>query len=375
MDLVYEFVVASLGAEGGVVDETPGGIYALLPSAGAAALGLAEEVRIAFSGAAGGEPGVIDGRLGSPLVERLAARRLAVPPIAAVVLPPELPRPLPDHLPVLLNAVRTGAPLAVREVRRYLVAVLRLAVHSDEVRSALETVAVRLADGARVAPPALDRGESRPLRGLAEDECRRSAASLRQWLERDGPRRLASALEAVTRRVRRDLERMGQFYASLDEEMAAAARRARSAEERARRAAKRAALPDDLAARRAQLGERVRPRLSAALVAATLVEIDVERVDLPVRRRSRDGVVTVFCRTADSTFEGPACAACGVAALRLYLCDEHLHALCDACGCGGRLDTARCPACHRPGPMPLRLAVDDPIEAVRVRLMANRSTP
>ncbi len=372
MDLVREFVVASLDAAGGVVDEAPGGVHALLPAAAAQALGLTEEVRIAFSAATGDAPAVIDGRLGSPLVERLATRRLAAPPVAAIVLAPELPRPLPEHLPVLLNAVRSGEVRRTREAHRYLVATLRLAVQSDEVRSALDSVGLRLADGACVPPLPLERGEPHALRGLDEDELGRSARGLRRWLKREGPRRLAGAVEAVGRRVRRDLERMAEFYASLDEEMAASGRRARSADERARRTAKRAALPDDLQARRAQLRERMRPRLSAALVTATLVETDAERFDLPVRRRSRDGVVTVLCRAADSMFEGPACAACGVAALRLYLCDERLHVLCDACGRGGRLDAARCPVCRRPSPTPLRLSLDDPTEAVRTRLAAPR---
>jgi hypothetical protein len=172
----------------------------------------------------------------------------------------------------------------------------------------------------------------------------------------------------MARRVRRDLEHMAEFYASLDEEMAAAARRTRGAEERARRTAKRAALPDDLVARRTQVRERMRPRLSAALVAATLGETDAERFDVPVRRRNRDGVVAVTRRAADSTFEGPTCAACGLATLRLYLCDQRLHVLCDACGHSGRLDAARCPACRPPTPATLRLSVDDPTEPVRQRL-------
>lgn len=369
MDLVHEFVIASLDAVGAVVDQTEGDIHALLPVSAAERLALTEEVHITFAGGAAADAATtVDGRLGSPLVDRLAAQRLAAPPFAAVVLQSELPRRLPDHLPVLLNAVRSGEVRQARQPSRYLVSTLRLAIHSDEVRSALDTVTVRLVDGAFVADLPLARAEPRPLTGLDDAERRGLGQALQVWLTRQGPRRLGGALDAIERRVRRDLERMAEFYASLDEEMAAAARRARNADERARRTAKRAALPDDLAARRTQVSERMRPRLSAALVAATLAETDAERFDIPVRRRTRDGVVTVVCRGADSTFEGPRCAVCGTATLRVYLCDERLHVLCDACGHHGRLDAARCPACQRATPAPPLLSIDDPTDALRRRL-------
>lgn len=365
MDLARELVVAALAAEGAVLDETPTGVEALLPAATAADLGLAEEVRIDFSG---GGPDAVDGRLGAPLVDRLAARCLAAPPIAALVLPPELPRPLPAQVPILLNAVRAGEVRQTRVVRRYLVATLRVTAHSDEVRSAIATATVRLDDGARVATPALERGEPRPLAPLDDGERRRVTQALQRWTALDAPRRLSGAIESVRRRVQRDLERMADFYASLDEEMRVAERRARSAEERARRAAKRAALPEDLAARRAQVIERVRPRLAAALIAATLVETDADAFAVPVQRRARAGTVTILGRLADSTLEGPACGACGIATLRLFLCDERLHVLCDACGHHGRLDPSRCPACQPTRPAAPTISVDDPTEPLRRRL-------
>lgn len=368
MDLAREFVVAALTAAGAAVDESPSAIEALLPAATAADLGLAEEVRIDCSG--GGDLDALDGRLGAPLIDRLAARALGAPPLAALALPPELPRPLPAQVPTLLNAVPAGEAAQTRAVRRYLVATLRVTAHSDEVRSALDTLAVRLDDGARVAVPSLERGEPRPLAPLTEDEQRRAALALQRWTAHEAPRRLAGAIEAVRRRLHRDLERMADFYASLDEEMRGAEHRARHPEERARRAAKRRALPDELAARRAQVVERVRPRLAAALIAATLIDSDVMVFAIPVRRRSRSGTVAVLGRAADSTFEGPACAACGVATLRFYLCDERLHPLCDACGHGGRLDPSRCPACQPTRPTPPMLAVDDPTEPLRRRLAA-----
>lgn len=367
MEFVREFLCGVLNAAGGVVEiEAAGDLHVLLPPEMGVDLGLGEEIRIALSDRQHEERHGVDGRLGSPLLERLVTQRLAAPPLAAVGLPPELPRPLPAQIPVLLNAVRAGDATRSRAVERYLLADLRLVVLSDEVRSAMATVCLRLADGAYVTPPPLQQAEPRALRPLDDAERRRVRRALHGWIRRESPVRLAGALAAVQRRVRRDLDRMAEYYTSLDAEMAVAVRRARVPEERERRQAKRAALAEDLAARRAQLRERTRPRLSAALVAATLVETDVERFELPVRRRTRNGLVMVRGRAADSVFEGPACAVCSEASLRLYLCDEQLHVLCPGCGQDGRLDAARCGGCRRAAVEPLTLIVDDPTAALRL---------
>jgi hypothetical protein len=73
----------------------------------------------------------------------------------------------------------------------------------------------------------------------------------------------ASALETLRRRAARDLERLAVYYAGLDAEMAGAAERARTDQERARRREKWAGLPTDLESRREQVRIRIRPRLAA----------------------------------------------------------------------------------------------------------------
>ena len=93
----------------------------------------------------------------------------------------------------------------------------------------------------------------------------------------------------------------------------------------------------------------------------------VARAHIAAAERGRRGA-NYLMSGADASFEGPMCAACGRAALRLYLCDDRLHTLCDACGHGGRLDAARCPACQPATPLSPRLSVDDPTEPVRRRL-------
>jgi hypothetical protein len=365
MDLVRDFVAGVIEAMGGVADQVADGVLALLPPAEATRLGVADEVRIKLDPSEQGE-GTVDGRLGSPLLERLVAARLAAPAVAAVSLPPELPRPLPERLPVLLNAVRAGDVRSERSPARYLAVDLRLSLQGDEVRSTIESLFVRLEDAARVPPIRLDAGYPLAAVPLDEREHGRVDRALRDWLRREAPGRLAGALESVSRRARRDLERLAECYAGLDADMRQAAKRARKAEERERRTAKRLALREDLEARRAQLCERLKPRLSAALIAATLVETDVERFRVGVCRRARDGFINVLCRSCDSVFEGPVCAGCGVATMRFFLCDERLHVLCEQCGQAGRLDPSRCAGCNPKPPQPSGLTVDDPTRRLRL---------
>jgi len=366
MDLVREFLSQSLVAAGGIVEDTPNGLVALLPESEAARLGLPEEAAITLAPepAAGGS--AVDGRLGSALLERVVAARLAVTPLATVALPAELPRSLPDGHPVLLNAVPGGHVDRARSPARFLVAELRLTLQGEELRSTLASVTVRLEDGARV--PSLDLGGAYPVEAAPLDEREQRAASsaLRSWLRREGPQLLAGALDTLRRRARRDLERMAEYYASLDAEMANATERARADGERLRRRAKWEALAADLATRRGQLRERVRARLSARIVAATLVETVVERFTIAVRRRTQEGHAVVLCRAADGSFEGPRCAACGKATLRFYLCDHRLHVLCDGCGHAGRLDPARCPVCAHSRPQALAILVEDPTAHMRL---------
>jgi hypothetical protein len=364
MDLVREFLERTITAEGGVVEAREAALDVLLPGEAARRLALPEEARISLGGER--DERNLDGRFGSPLVERLVRARLASAPIAAAALPAELPRALPADLPILLNAVRTGDPEEVREPARYVAADVRVALHGEEIRSALERVTVRLADGARVTPFRLGGAYPVDTSPLGEDERRRVAGVLRAWARDVAPRLLAGPLETLRRRAARDLERLAEYFASLDRDMAAAVERARSKEERERRRLKREALGVQLEERRAQMRERMRARLSASLVAGLLVETEVQRFDIPVRRRTRDGRVAVRARAADRVFEGPRCAACGVETLRLHLCDERLHVLCEDCGQHGRLDSTRCRACSGARPPALSVTVEDPTASLRL---------
>ena len=121
MDLIHEFLTTTLTAAGGIVEPMEHGFEGLLPQAVGERFGLPEEFRIRLD-EAGEVPGSVDGRLGSPLLERLLHERLAAPRLPPWRSPAELPRPLPASVPTLLNAVRTGAVESAHAVARYLVA-------------------------------------------------------------------------------------------------------------------------------------------------------------------------------------------------------------------------------------------------------------
>jgi hypothetical protein len=367
-DPAKEFLRLHLTALGGVIEEHPCGLEALLPVEVAKPLGVPEEVRFSFGTVPDDTAGaVVDARLGSSILERAVASWRERHPVAIVALAGELPRPLPTHVPVLLNAVR-GGPVspAVRQSARYLVTHLRVTLQGDEVRSATFDHTVRLEDGAAVS--ALRLADAYPVGAapLTAAERQIAAESVRRAMRRTAPTLLGGALEAIGRRARRDLARMAEYYASLDTEMARAVERARSEDERARRRAKRAMLPDELAARRAQVRERLSARVSAELIAAVLVESETDRYTVPVRRRTRSDTLVIQRRAADGALEGPKCAGCGVSTVELYLCDERLHVLCNACGHQGRLDPVRCVGCRPHAVPPLAVSVEDVTAALRL---------
>lgn len=74
--------------------------------------------------------------------------------MTAVALPAGLPLPVPDRLPVLLNAVRAEERAVERRhaSRRFLAAELRVTLEGEELRSTLQHLTIRLDDGARVEP-------------------------------------------------------------------------------------------------------------------------------------------------------------------------------------------------------------------------------
>jgi len=363
---VADFLRLHLTALGGVVDDEPAGMHVLLPPDAAAALEVDEEIVLAID-----EPprdGAVDARLGSAFLERCVRARRTRPPLAGVALPGGLPRALPDDRLVLLNAVRGGpARPRPRTPARYLAAHLRLTLQGDEVRHATLPVAIRLDDGAEVAPLDLAAAYPVAVAPLGEDERATATRTLQAAFRRAGPELLGRALEAIARRARRDLLRMADYYASLGAEMARAVDRARSPEERTRRDAKRRLLPQELEARRVQLRDRLAARLGAELVAATVVETEVDACELPVRRRTRATTLLLRRRAADGVLEGPACANCARSALHLHVCDDGLHPLCERCGRTGRLDAARCPACRPPRPRAfLELPVEDATAALQL---------
>jgi hypothetical protein len=360
-----EFLRLHLTSLGGVVEDEGSRLHVLLPPEGATAMGVEEEVSLTVDGQVA--PASVDARLGSPLLERALAARRGLPPLAGVAVPGQLPRPLPDHLPVLLNAVAAGSRI-VRERRpaRYLAASLHLTLIADEVRHATLDVACRLEDGALV--PSLDLGSaySAATAPLAPAERTAAARALRRAVHRAAPRAFAGALETLERRARRDLARVAAYYTSLDVEMARAVSRVRSDQERARRIAKRALLPEEVVVRCNQVRERLAARVGAELIAATLVETEVDGLEVGVRRRAREGTVVLRRRAGDGTLEGVACGECSTETVRFYLCDERLHPLCEQCGGAGRLDLTRCRACRPKGTTPLVLAVEDPTAAFRL---------
>ena len=109
-----------------------------------------------------------------------------------------------------------------------------------------------------------------------------------------------------------------------------------------------AALGSHLVAERdkklADLVPRFTLRLGARPAVTLGLAIPTVDVDVRIRRRKEERVVTLHLHAFGHALDLPACEGCRRPAPRPAVCDERLHLLCEACApqAQGRL---HCPAC------------------------------
>jgi hypothetical protein len=185
----------------------------------------------------------------------------------------------------------------------------------------------------RAVPLPLD---ARALRRGLSLACARAAPAL------EAP--LASVRSLVARRLRRDHERIAEYFEQLGRDTRAARRRAEPAAIDAR-------IAHLLAERDAKLRalvERYRLRVSLAPLAALWIEVPALRLRLRVRRRKLEGELQLRLAPGAAAFDRLACAACAGATAHPVVCDERLHVLCEVCvpSAQGR---PGCAVCRGPG--------------------------
>jgi hypothetical protein len=343
-----DFAVEVLMARGALVERDAMGAMALLPPEAARALGIDEEVQLSLEGGAAGFCG-----LGSPLFERLVSAVKARAPVASLRLALEPPR--------RTQAIEAASRLVVRNGlcdvidvspahATYVAATLAWTAEADDRYQGLFTLVFDAETGG--APDAAFAEALTPTRlplaaisaaaALSPAVAERAA----QWLQRRAGGRavevLATVSESVARRRGREQTRIEEYFASLIAETQAP-RRAIAA---AAIAAKLAVLEADRAAKLRDLDERYGLRTQLSPAALLVIETRVAEVRLRLRRRKGERELSVRVPPGARAVDALACESCATATLRLALCDDRLHVLCERCAhsAQGRL---RCPACAR----------------------------
>ena len=349
-----EYAADALLAAGALVDRDAQGFLAVLPRDLADELGVAEECRLVSR--APETP--CDDRLvcsvGAPALERLATRLEGASAAAAARLDVEAPRPSQARALAGRFVVR-NAPAEVGEVSpslaTYVVAWLAWSAEADDRYDGVVQMGVCLDDLGAPDPgllglcdPLGDPSRFRPDPVAADSATLRRALSLATTrAERALEEPLAAVRALVARRLRRDHERIAEYF----EQLARDARAPRRRIEPAAIEAKLAHLRAERDAKLRALGERYRLRVALEPLALLRIAVPTLAVRLRVRRRKLAGELRLRLAPGASALDQLACAACAGTTAQPVVCDERLHVLCETCvpSPQGR---PSCPACRPP---------------------------
>jgi len=359
-----DLVARGLEHHGALVErEDAAALQAVLPPGLSRALDLPEAPLLARDGRAGGVPcGHGTGALRA-VIEHLTGRRAgagrepgADDPSAVVgharaeVTPP---RPgAPDAYTGLNVSLRPERPTPAEAWT--VIAQWRAEAVADD-RSLLRVEsAASLEDGCAIDLPGWT---SSPLRPLAGADAPRPPASLlaaaegvlRRRAEAAALAGLAEFRAGVARRARRDVLRVDRYFAELDRDLVARARRGRGRNHEAL-AAKRALLPAERARRLQTLAENYAVRLRLDPVAVLALQVPVASARLEVRRKRGRRTVRVRYHPLVHAWLPLTCEGCAAATRAIGACDAEVHLLCAECLAGG--GHKRCPRCARGGPPP-----------------------
>jgi hypothetical protein len=340
------FVEEALAARGALVEAADWEVLAVLPPPLAAALGVAEDIRLSLDP---GAAGCVPCGFGAPVLEALVSEARAAVPTAWVRLEGRPPSAAQAQAAasrlVLRNGLCDWLDVTPGEAT-YVSAYFALAAEADDRHEALVHVVMEAASG----------GEPDPALGALLDPL---SASARVLASDVGPRpgdvdRLAAratfaAREAlgpfcasVERRKDRDRQRIEEYFAALVADARAPRRPVPEASIRAK--------VEHLEAERRQklrdLDARFTVRGTLTPAAFVVARVPVARVRVRVRRRKAEGEITLTVPADARSPDRVPCAGCPRSTLRPVACDDRLHLLCEVCtpAAQGR---PRCLACNR----------------------------
>lgn len=348
LDDPLRFVLEALEAEGALVERAADRAAVLLPRDVAARVGVPEEAHLATYPERKDE---IAAGIGSPLLEKLVGEARKTVPAASIRVEVEPPRPAHVRSVAERFALRNGLAEIVQVTlgtRAYLAAAVAHAIEADDRREGMLTV---------IAAP--DGGEPDAALGalldVTTDDSRvvvsRSKVDVRgaaRWIAIRAERavRLANegALADIERRQARDRERIADYFAQLGAE----ARAPRRKTDPAAIQAKLAHLTAERDKKIEDLRSRYATRITARIAALVAAEVPAALVQMKLRRRKAERVITLHIPATVHAADALACEGCSMPAPRPTACDDAVHLLCEACApvAQGRI---ACLACKQRG--------------------------
>jgi hypothetical protein len=360
-----DFTARLLTRSGALVEHDQDEIVAVVPSALAAELEVAEYQRLAFDRrAAGLHALVVD--YDAPLVDRFerlveTLGRIACAPSPRVALKPVDPEEVVTRAITLTNGI-------IRDCRaeaghaQYVGFLVQFELLADERISGMTEVWVNSTTRSvpRLQGLATQLLSSREgtvdgnaevaafddVREIVADAWAAGAALARTQVEN----RLQDAIASLRRRRERDFTRLREYYEAIDEEIRRRARRALTKKDEAAVKADTSrleAMAQAFRGRVADLVDRYRVRVRLEPLAAVVCTLPAHRVTARIHRRSASRTIAVAWNAIDRALELPACDGCGTGTSAASLCDERVHLLCS--GCQGDCETcgrSYCRACH-----------------------------
>ncbi len=341
------FAARALESEGALVERGASSALAILAPSLASGLGTPETLTLSADAAAGETPI----GFGSALLERLLARVRQSVPIAPLRLELDAPRASSVRSLAERVVIRNGVAEAheVRTAERdYVMLWMAWTAASDDRDEGLVVACACTVDASTPAPAwvaSLAPDAQLSMFATALHDPMRAGAISERLVARaaaDARRAVAPALARSERRYARDHARLADYYAALAHDASSR----RRTDEGARRALIEH-LRADRDAKLRELDDRYAVRLTLTPVAGLLVRANATEIALRVRRRKGERTVLVRAPAGSAALDRLACDAClAGTTLAPVLCDDRLHALCEACAPGAE-GRPRCQACHR----------------------------
>ncbi len=362
---IQEFTLSLLAYKGALVETAGNGdrsANVLLGKETAAALGMNEYERLAFDLPAE-KPGSLRVDYDAPSFEAMGRLVESMGRLACVTIPtPELriidPEKELERTLSLQNGVFRVLD-CVPATQLYFCFFLQYDVMADERSGGMVEVWVNPAENSmprmasvletmetRNTPPPPELGELMP-RALQLAFANESK-SIRS--------RIGSFLESVERRRKRDLERMRDYYQTIDQEIRQKIGRLAAREDAKKGEIERlSATGRAYEARAAELLERYRVRVRVTGLAALACAIPAYQIRVQLFRRSATTEVLFSWNPFDRRIEPRCCDACRQVTRTAVLCDDQVHYLCPRCleSCSlcskvfCRACASKCPRAHR----------------------------